>query len=476
VRDPRKDYTTAGYADYKAQWGARPGRVFTAANDGMLHAFDAATGSELWAYVPRITMKKLYNLASTTYGTNHQYTTDGSPEVGDVQIAGVWQTVLVAGLNGGGRGFYALKITDPSAAPTVLWELCADAAVCSRSDPDLGLSFGNPQFGMWRGKWVVFLTSGYNNIPGVDGINSGNGQGYLYIVDVATGAILKKVATGSGDVTTPSGLAKITAISADPATDPVITYVYGGDNQGQMWRFDLSDTASDAVTALRMGSAGPTQPITTSPDVTLCAAVETANGVTSNTAKRVVLWGTGRLLDVPDTTNTDGQSVYVVKDSGVAVDVRGGGMVQQTLSLSGSSSNSNTYAGTNLPVDLASRNGWFVDFSLNAGERVNLDPKIVSGVANIVTNMPTSSSACSVGGSSNIYAFNVCNGNAVQGTVVGSTLSNSSAAVGYIIISLPSGEKKIIVTDAKGRTTTKAASELDPEGAHRVGWRRVKAD
>jgi type IV pilus assembly protein PilY1 len=35
---------------------------------------------------------------------------------------------------------------------------------------------------------VVFLTSGYNNVPGTDGVASGSGKGYLYVVDVATGA------------------------------------------------------------------------------------------------------------------------------------------------------------------------------------------------------------------------------------------------------------------------------------------------
>ncbi|MES2263368.1 MAG: PilC/PilY family type IV pilus protein [Pseudomonadota bacterium] len=475
MRDPRKSYVTAGYDAFKTAQAGRDGTVFTAANDGMLHAFDADTGTELWAYAPRITMKKLYAQAGTTYGTNHQFTTDGSPELGDVQIDGAWKTVLVAGLNGGGRGFYALDVTVPG-APVALWELCADPAVCSRNDPDIGLTFGNPQYGLWRDKWVVFLTSGYNNVPGTDGVTLGSGQGILYIVDVATGAVLKKVSTGSGDPTTPSGLAKITAITADPATDPVVTYVYGGDNQGQMWRFDLSDTTSDNVGLLKMGDAGVLQPITTRPDVTLCAATVTTGGVTSTIAQRVVLFGTGRLLDVPDTTNTDLQSLYLLKDSGSTITVRGSTMVKQTLSLSGSSSNTNNYAITSNAVDLGLKNGWYFDWSLNAGERMNLDPKIVSGVGNVVTNMPTSSSACSVGGSSNSYQVNICNGNAIPGVMAGSTLSNTSAAVGFIIIRLPKGELKMITTTAKGETLTKPLSELDSAGAHKVGWRRVRTD
>jgi len=473
VRDPRKGYTDASYQAFKSDNAGRQPVVYTAANDGMLHSFDAATGEELFAYVPRITMKKLWQLSSTTYGTNHIFTTDGSPEVADVQIDNVWKTVMVAGLNGGGRGYYALDVTavtGPNDTPKILWELCADSSVCSNNDPDLGLTFGNPQFGRWNGQWVVFLTSGYNNIPGTDGVSTGNGQGYLYIVDIKTGNILKKVGTGSGDTTTPSGLAKITAITDDPNTIPDVTYIYGGDNQGQMWRFDLTDK-NGAVAVVKMGDAGVKQPITTRPDVTLCA-VQQPNG--SQLAQRVVLFGSGRLLDVPDTSNVDVQSLYLLKDSGSTIDVRGSTMVQQVLS--GGGTNTQTFTITSNPVDLRTQNGWYFDWKLNAGERMNLDPQIVSGVASVVTNIPSSSSDCSVGGTSNVYAVDVCNGTGVNSNVVGGTLSNTSAAVGFIIIRLPKGELKMITTTAKGETLTNPISELDSEGAHPVGWRRVKGD
>jgi len=478
VREPHNNYSDTAYIDYKTAKANRPGTVFVAANDGMLHAFDGASGNERWAYVPRIVMSKMAALASTTYGTNHQFTTDGSPELADVQIGGAWKTVLVAGLNGGGRGYYALDVTDP-ANPVALWELCADSAVCSPNDGDIGLTFGNPQFGTWKGKWVVYLTSGYNNVPGADNVASGTGQGFLYIVDVATGAVLKKVSTLVGDTTTPSGLAKITSISLDPNTDPVTTYIYGGDNQGNMWRFDLTDPAG-AVPVVKMGSSGALQPITTRPDVTLCAVTSNnvAGGVSTpvTTAQRVVLFGTGRLLDVPDTTNTDIQSLYLLKDSGSAIgNIRGSTMVQQTLSQVGSGSNI-TFNVTSSPVDLSQKDGWFFDWSLHPGERMNLDPQIVSGVANVVTNLPSSSSACSVGGSSNAYQVDVCTGNAIAGTPAGTILSNTSAAVGFIIIRLPNGQLKMISTMATGETKTTSLSEGVSTPAHRVGWRRVKGE
>jgi len=499
LRDPRKSYPLNDYNAYKLDNTTRQPTVFVAANDGMLHAFNAETGVENWAYVPRITMKKLHLQASTTYGTNHQFTTDGSPEVADVKIGGAWRSVLVAGLNAGGRGYYALDVTDPE-APKALWELCADTAVCSgiNYDKDIGLSFGNPQFGTWKDAqgveyWAVFLTSGYNNVPGIDGIATGDGRGYLYVVDIATGRVLSKVATpkiaGKADdklyVDSPTGFARITAISNNPNTDPQITFVYGGDNDGAMWRYDFTTRGNPTV--LLLGSAGSSQPVTTRPDVTTCLVTsEAADGSQSSSTTRVVAFGTGRLLDEVDIANTGVQSAYVLKDAGRTISTaqwRGtSAMAKQTLAkISGTST---AYSISGPAVDFSTQQGWYVDFGLNAGERVNLDPKIVAGGLNIVTNLPSSSSSCKVGGTSNVYQLNVCTGEPLGGTVknsagtdvqiAGQTLSNASAAVGFIIVRLPSGALKMITTTADGNTITSGVAPAESEGASRAGWRRVR--
>lgn len=481
LRDPRKTYTLAGYNAYKLANQSRTATVFAAANDGMLHAFRASTGEEMWAYAPRITMKKLYKQVSTRYGTNHQYTTDGSPELADVQIGGAWKTILVAGLNGGGRGYYALDVTDP-VNPVPLWELCADATVCSgiNLDADLGMSFGNAQFGMVNGQWVVLLTSGYNNVPGSDGVAGGTGGGFLFVVDPATGAVLQKIATGSGDTTTPSGLAKITAITTDPQSDPVITQVYGGDNLGQMWRFDLTTTVG---TKTKMGNAGANQPITTRPDVTTCRVSTTTAGVTTVSAKKVIVFGTGRLLDIPDVSDVSLQSIYMLRDSTTEVNPWRAGMIQQTLDLISTGSSVNQYKVSNNTVDLSTSPGWFINLNKNPGERVNLDPMVVAGSVTVVANIPSSSSACSVGGSSNVYQLNVCTGSFIDSgsvdrvgndVVAGQTLSATSAAVGFIMIRLPTGVLKMITTTADGRTLTGNGPPTSTHGTTKSGWRQIK--
>ena len=488
LRDPRKGYSLPGYATFKSDNTARSATVFVAANDGMLHAFKAADGTELWAYAPRITMKKLHLQASTTYGTNHQFTADGGPEIADVKIGNNWKSVLVAGLNAGGRGYYALDVTDP-AHPHALWELCADPAVCSgiNYDADIGLTFGNPQFGTWNDAggvehWVVFLTSGYNNVPGTDGVAGGTGAGFLYVVDVATGQVLNKTATGTGDTTTPSGFARITAVTPNPFTDPHVTYVYGGDNQGKMYRFDF--TAGGAPTRITMADAGTAQPVTTSPAVTMCQiASQDAQGNATLAPRTLVVYGTGRLLDIPDVANTDMQSVYVLKDTGTgiaAAEWRNNTKMAKMSLAKHTVGGTQTYSITSSSpaVAWATQLAWYMDLDQNTGERVNLDPKVVSGTLNVVSNIPTSSSACSVGGTSNLYQLDVCaakplltdaDGNAI----VGGTLSNGSAAVGFTIVRLPNGALKGIATTADGKNTPFNVPNSLAQDAHKAGWRRV---
>ena len=489
LRDPRKFYPDLGYTTFKSDNLDRQPTVFVGANDGMLHAFNAGSGEEMWAYAPRITMKKLYAQAGTTYATNHQFTVDGSPEVADVKIGANWRTVLVAGLNAGGRGYYALDVTDPE-KPGALWELCADPAVCKGDnfDADIGLTFGSPTIGIWKNSagveyWAAFVSSGYNNVPGTDGVAGGSGEGYLYVVDIATGKVLQKTSTGSGNQTTPSGLARITAISANPHADARVTYVYGGDNLGKMWRFDF--TAGGTPKLVKMGDAGVKQPVTTRPDVTTCQVNGTAaDGSETSSVYRVVAFGTGRLLDLVDIPNTDVQSAYVLKDTGTEIgsaDWRGTKMAKQTLA---KIADTTSYTINGVKIDLPTQQGWYLDFNLNAGERVNLDPQIIYGGLNVVTNTPSSTSSCGVGGTSNVYQLNVCTGEPLTSIkvdeksepvmVAGQMLSNSAAAVGSILITLPKGNARQITTNADGSMTDSAVHAAISAPAMRAGWRRVR--
>jgi type IV pilus assembly protein PilY1 len=287
--------------------------------------------------------------------------------------------------------------------------------------------------------------------------------------------------TANVDPTTPSGFARITAVTANPLTDPLVTYVYGGDNQGKMYRFDY--TAGGAPVVVQMADAGTAQPVTTRPEITLCQVDGTdAQGNATSAARTMVVYGTGRLLDLSDIAITDTQSVYVLKDTGTgisAVDWRTAAKMARMRLTKSTAGGADTYSASGTTVDWGTQSGWYMDLDQNLGERVNLDPKVVSGTLNVVSNIPTSSSACSVGGTSNLYQLDVCTAHpllvdASNNPIVGRTLSNTSAAVGFIIVRLPNGALKLIATTADGKNTPFDLPAAAAQDARKAGWRRVR--
>ncbi len=454
VRNPRRNYGDAGYTAFKAANATRQAMVYAAANDGMLHALNATTGEEDWAYVPRIVMPNLFRLADNNYPNNHRYYVDGSPESADVYINGEWRTILVGGLNKGGRGYYALDITDPT-NPQVLWEFCSDAAQCARSDADLGYTYGNPVITKRPsdGQWVVIFTSGYNNV------SPGDGKGYFYVVDAADGTLLDKVGTNVGDTATPSGLARITGLALNAQTNNTVSYVYGGDLLGNLWRLDMSSMGLSQLASLT-DYAGATQPITSRPELGLCD-----NQV-------MVFAGTGKYLGVSDLSDTQRQTMYGIKDSTTSHSAfRTSGAVQQSFAPLGGGG----YTITSNAVDLAATPGWYVDFDQNTGERVNLDPQLVFGNLLVVTSQPADISACTTGGNSYKYEFSYCSGSfllASPNQQVGAKLA-SSIVVGFIVIRLPSGALKVVTTFASGEKTTSEVTGSSTGKVRRVSWREL---
>src|SRR6185437_13085792 len=128
---------------FEASHANRSPVIYAGANDGMLHAFSATTGQELFAYIPNGVFANLEKLTSQFYNQQHLFYVDGSPQASDVQFSdGSWHTVLVGGERAGGNTVFALDVTNPTAITTeaalsssVLWEF---------SDPNMGLSYSTP--------------------------------------------------------------------------------------------------------------------------------------------------------------------------------------------------------------------------------------------------------------------------------------------------------------------------------------------
>ncbi len=353
--------STKPYGD-KANWASsgdvttRTPVIYVGANDGMLHAFNASVGTdpmtrtglegtEMFAFVPAVVIDNNLKQYSDPDTYVHRYYVDGSPTVGDAFFGGKWHTVLVGGLNAGGQGIYALDVTDPDAmtsdatvASKVLWEFtdrdsdCSGAATGSTSgdrfDCDLGYTFSQPNIvRLNNGKWAAVFGNGYNSnaddTKEADGVTAsgrakGSGKAVLYIVDLETGRLLKKIDTGIGSDTTPNGLSTVAPIDRDG--DYKADFIYAGDLRGNLWRFDIASSSTadwgvsyggvpvfKAVEPTVAGVGGSLQPITVRPQVVRHPL--SSEGF-------IVLFGTGKYFEVGDHSPTSQpvQTTYGVWD------------------------------------------------------------------------------------------------------------------------------------------------------------------
>lgn len=467
VKAPPFNYNDTGYAAFKAANANRDGTVYVGANDGMLHAFDAVTGQERWAYVPPAVLGDLWRLADKNYSNQHRYYVDGVITVGDVYDGSAWRTILVGGLGKGGRAFYALDVTNPS-APKALWNFD------STKDQDLGYSYGNPVITKRAdGTWVVLVTSGYNNV------SPGSGEGYLYVLNAMTGAVLDKIGTGKGNSSTPSGLAKIAGWVDNPLYDNTTLRVYGGDLLGNLWRFDINDMIPPSgkeamlLAELEGGGVGP-QPVTTKPEL------GEING------KSVIYVGTGKLLASSDLTANQQQSIYAIQDdlgtTGLGKVRNGSDLVQQTVTdVTVAGVTYRTASGN--PVNWNIKKGWYVDLPDGVGsstmgsERVDVNPKLQLGTLFVPTNVPTSD-ACNTGGYSWLYQLDFLTGSFVPSAAYNAVATKiaNSLAVGTNVVKL--GDKTVVITTTAEKKYPVQPANINSGGlaAKRVSWRELFED
>lgn len=444
---PSKRYADAGYAEYKTAMSNRTKAVYVAANDGMLHAFNAENGSELWAYTPDEMLHKLYKLADNNYTSTHDYFMDGAPTVGDVYdaVEGAWKTVLVAGYNAGGKGYYAIDITNPL-SPKLLW----------KKDDNLesmGLSFGKPVFTKNKeGKWVVLLSSGYNNNTG-----SGDGRGWLFSINPITGDVLERRGTNQGSLNSPSGFSKFNTWVDDVITDNTADTAYGGDLLGNMFKFNLKVEGN--VSALRMYNVD--RPITVQPEL----------GLINNT--RVVMFSTGKFIGQSDLYSTDTNYIFAIKD-----DMTGNFVTDVMSKLKNQNATvatATTKNGSTDSVDWINKYGWYVTME-DSGERGNIDPMLQLGTLVVVTNVPVAE-ACNPSGYSWLYQLDYRTGGSVKveggNDVVAHKLN--STTVGLNVVRLPNGT--VVILRSRSDSIRPDTSTMNVGGAggnaRRMYWREI---
>jgi len=314
------------------------GTIYVGANDGMLHAFDAGdgtpdtatdstTGAERFAYVPLGLQSRVSAIGNDT---KHHWGVDGGIFSGDAQLdrptyvtidyadipanSKNWATVLVGTLGAGGKGYFALDVTKPTAISPSDTNALAKAVVVDTTDTtdaNIGYQFGQPVMDQYNltmqsaqivkinstadgGEWAVIMGNGYN---------STNGLPVLLIQSLSkAGRPLYKVeasctAANSDDcVKAGNGLGQPRAVDVDG--NGTADIVYAGDLMGNLWKFDISNmdhtqwkVAYNKEPMFRaVGPTGAAQPITSAPVV----ALNTKGGF-------VVGFGTGKNLTDDDT-------------------------------------------------------------------------------------------------------------------------------------------------------------------------------
>jgi type IV pilus assembly protein PilY1 len=340
------------------------GTLFVGANDGMLHAFNAATGEERFSYVPNLIYDHLSALADHLYAYQHRYFVDGPLYAGEVMV-GEYQrnAYLVGGLGKGGKGYFCLLVGQRERSPDnqtygdYHWNFHVDDLDSGSSegdvgeliqweyprpdpsndwmdndgdgfldeageiDPNLGYSFGqayavnaNCVEGTYRP--VVIFGNGYD---------SENRKAVLYVLAADSGQIVRIIDTGAaGD----NGLSTPALIDVD--LDRRVDYAYAGDLKGNLWKFDLTaadprrwgvaygvDMDGDGVIDAAHGDLpaplfqAPGQPISGRPDVMVMhgSCLPQAPGC-------MVFFGTGRYLGVTDRADVTQQSLFAIWDYG----------------------------------------------------------------------------------------------------------------------------------------------------------------
>jgi type IV pilus assembly protein PilY1 len=316
------------YTAFQKQRQGRLNVVYIGADDGFLHGFRAGSldsngnlvansstpndGYEVLAYMPGAVVQTIHNSSSagldfsnTQY--SHNWFVDATPASGDVFYAGVWHTWVVGGLGVGGAAVYALDVTDPStfaesnAASTVIGEWTPSTITCtnvSNCGKNLGNTYGTPLIRRFHnGSWGVIFGNGYGSQ------NNTTAGIFIMLIDPTSGKqTFYYLATPSLSGNPVNGISS--PASLDVELDHIVDYIYAGDLQGNIWRFDVTSTdpANWAVSA--------SSPLFTTPGklpITTGMAVGALHGITltnlggevidSTQPVRVIInFGTGRVI------------------------------------------------------------------------------------------------------------------------------------------------------------------------------------
>jgi type IV pilus assembly protein PilY1 len=394
----------------------------------------------------------------------------------------------VGGLRAGGRGLFALDVTDPSTVSeagtgpesTVMWEFD------STDDADFGHSFSRPSIVPLNGgnnaiRWAVIVGNGYNDL--------GSGEAQLFILFLEEGldgtwspGDYIKISTGVGSASGRNGLSTPAVIDSDG--DGLADRAYAGDLFGNMWAFDLSgsnennwDVAySQGKTPKPLFTAAANQPITATPAIVRNKQVPTS---AQNSPNTMVIFGTGQYLTTDDVTTSYLQTVYGIWDSG-DYDLARSDLVSQTLSTGLTADGTVGRTLSDNAIDFSQRNGWYIDLT-DPGERLVTDA-VIRGDLIFFNSMTPDTNPCEAGGSGWLMVAKWINGGRPDEIAFDlnrdARLDDDDAisgqpAAGVEIIGIPTAPVNLSNIRYTSTTRTTGGSTIDATDILKIGGQRT---
>lgn len=433
-------YDTLDYKAYlkKKKDQTRDPMVYVGANDGMLHAFNGKTGVEEFAYIPSTALGHMGNLLfpyneldKNDQVFKHRYYVDGPINVSDAYVDKDWETVLVGTAGAGGRGVFALNVSDPDNfdATSVLWEINDKVATLDTGGTAIKNNIGHVlskpvivpvKNSSGKVSWKAIFGNGYG---------SESGDAILFVVNLEDGEVSTiKAEETSGPAK--NGLGSIIAIDRYTETsktalrDGYVDTVYAADQNGAVWKFNLLSNDAQTIPLFAAADAdGLRQPI--------LGGLEAASGPGGGV---MVYFGTGSFSFEGDPADKQLQSLYGILDpipGDVTTTILRTSLQQQKVT---SDTNGDRIMTTNgLALGMK---GWYVDLGVVSGstttatgERSVGNPVIANGVVFFPTFDPDTTDSCATGGTNRLYGLNALSGAAALTQVhVGSPTGPSPGA------------------------------------------------
>jgi type IV pilus assembly protein PilY1 len=372
--------------------------VYVGANDGMLHAFDADSGEESWAFVPQFALPAFAVMADSFYC--HKYSVDQTVTVKDVQISGAWHTVLVTGGREGGAAIFAMDVTDPD-SPQLLWQATLPTAKTFTSDVEI------VQIG---GVWAALVGSG---------LDKTNKEAWVHAYRISDGFVLgsKMMSRGASAVRNKA----TRPVSIDTDLDGNVDLVYACDLLGSVYRFKTNGSAAPAdwtMTKLYNGTV----------EISANPAVAFGDG-----NKVYVYVGTGAYLEDADMTSTTASTFLCVIDKQDGATATLAGLRNQTSSIS----------------TMGTAAGWYVNLTSETGERVTQNAVVVAETV-IFTAFAPNTDSCRAGGNSWMYQMRYQDGGntSEQNSLSDRVVDLGDGVASYPVIDLSTGTAVVQSSDA----------------------------